>query len=81
MQVATLDNMKSYILDYSTAADFAALTRWHGTRITFLALFLVALFRAKTVNFAEAKAESNDKRMLQAERIRKRSFSKLRPRR
>lgn len=44
---------------------------WHGARITFLALFLVALFRVKTVNLAEvatafpnqAKAESNYKRM------------------
>lgn len=44
---------------------------WHGARITFLALFLVALFRVKTVNLTElatafpnlAKAESNYKRM------------------
>lgn len=44
---------------------------WHGSRITFLALFLIALFRVKTVNLAElatafptqAKAESNYKRM------------------
>lgn len=44
---------------------------WHGARITFLALFLIALFRVKTVNLAElatafptqAKAESNYKRM------------------
>jgi hypothetical protein len=26
---------------------------WHGARVTFLALFLIALFRVKTVNFAE----------------------------
>jgi hypothetical protein len=26
---------------------------WHGARISFLALFLVALFRVKTVNFSE----------------------------
>jgi hypothetical protein len=24
---------------------------WHGARVSFLALFLVALFRVKTVNF------------------------------
>lgn len=44
---------------------------WHGARITFLALFLIALFRVKTVNLAElatafptqTKAESNYKRM------------------
>jgi Transposase DDE domain len=26
---------------------------WHGARLTFLAMFLIALFRVKTVNFAE----------------------------
>ena len=26
---------------------------WHGARLSFVALFLVALFRAKTVNLAE----------------------------
>ncbi|MDV2996776.1 MAG: hypothetical protein N4J56_006481 [Chroococcidiopsis sp. SAG 2025] len=44
---------------------------WHGARVTFLALFLIALFRAKTVNFTElatafmgkAKTESNYKRL------------------
>ncbi len=44
---------------------------WHGARIGFLALFLVALFRVKTVNLAEvatgfagqAKAASNYKRI------------------
>ena len=44
---------------------------WHGARITFLALFLFALFRVKTVNLAElagafrsrAKTESNEKRL------------------
>ena len=44
---------------------------WHGARVTFLALFLVALFRVKTVNLVElatafigkAKAESNYKRL------------------
>lgn len=44
---------------------------WHGARITFLALFLIALFRVKTVDLAElatafpnqAKAESNYKRI------------------
>lgn len=45
--------------------------RWHGARLSFLSLFLVALFRAKTVNLAElatvwggnAEEDSNDKRM------------------
>ena len=44
---------------------------WHGARVTFLSLFLVALFRVKTVNLAEvatgfagsAKAASNYKRI------------------
>ncbi len=44
---------------------------WHGARITFLALFLIALFRVKTVNLAElatafmgkAQSESNYKRL------------------
>ena len=44
---------------------------WHGTRVKFLALFLVALFRVKTVNLAElasgfmgqAQLESNYKRL------------------
>jgi hypothetical protein len=44
---------------------------WHGARVTFLALFLVALVRFKTVNFIElaqefmgtAKTESNEKRL------------------
>lgn len=44
---------------------------WHGARLTFLALFLVALFRAKTVNlieiasvFANCRAiETNSKRI------------------
>jgi hypothetical protein len=44
---------------------------WHGARVTFLALFLIALLRAKTVNLAElatafvgrAKTESNYKRL------------------
>jgi hypothetical protein len=44
---------------------------WHGARITFLALFLVALVRVRTVNFSElakgfmgtAKTESNEKRL------------------
>jgi hypothetical protein len=44
---------------------------WHGARIKFLALFLVALFRVRTVNLAElagafrskAKTESNGKRL------------------
>lgn len=44
---------------------------WHGARVTFLALFLIALFRVKTVNLAElatafmgkAKPESNYKRL------------------
>jgi len=43
---------------------------WHGARVTFLALFLIALFRVKTVNLAKlattfvgkAKPESNYKR-------------------
>jgi hypothetical protein len=45
--------------------------KWHGARLSFLALFLIALFRVKTVNLAElstgfmgqAKAESNYKRL------------------
>jgi hypothetical protein len=44
---------------------------WHGARINFLALFLVALFRVKTVNFSElavgdlgkAQSASHDKRL------------------
>jgi len=44
---------------------------WHGARITFLALFLVALFRVRTVNQAElasafasrTKSESDRKRL------------------
>ena len=44
---------------------------WHGARVTFLALFLVALVRVRTVNFVElsqgfmgqAKTESNEKRL------------------
>jgi hypothetical protein len=44
---------------------------WHGARLSFLALFLIALFRVKTVNLVElsigfksqAKKESNYKRL------------------
>jgi hypothetical protein len=44
---------------------------WHGARVTFLALFLIALFRVKSVNLAElstgflgsAKLESSYKRL------------------
>jgi hypothetical protein len=44
---------------------------WHGARVTFLALFLVALVRVRTVNFVElaqdfmgtAKTESSEKRL------------------
>lgn len=44
---------------------------WHGARVTFLALFLIALFRVKTVNLTElatgfqskARLESNYKRL------------------
>jgi hypothetical protein len=44
---------------------------WHGARVSFLALFLIALFRVKTVNFAElatgfmgtAQPESSYKRL------------------
>jgi hypothetical protein len=44
---------------------------WHGAEITFLALFLVALGRARTVNFVElaqgfmgtAQTESSGKRL------------------
>jgi hypothetical protein len=44
---------------------------WHGARVSFLALFLIALFRVKTVNLSElataftgkAKTESNYKRL------------------
>ena len=52
-------------------AALSAHLPWHGARIKFLALFLVALFRVRTVNLAElagafrnrAKAESNSKRL------------------
>jgi hypothetical protein len=45
--------------------------KWHGARLSFLALFLTSLFRVKTVNLAElstgftgsAKMESNYKRL------------------
>jgi hypothetical protein len=45
--------------------------KWHGARLSFLALFLIALFRVKTVNLSDlstgfmgkAKAESNYKRL------------------
>lgn len=45
--------------------------KWHGARLSFLALFLVSLFRVKTVNLSElstgfmglAKTESNYKRL------------------
>ena len=45
--------------------------KWHGARLSFLALFLIALFRVKTVNLSElstgfmgsAKTESNYKRL------------------
>ncbi|MBE9044003.1 IS4 family transposase [Pleurocapsales cyanobacterium LEGE 10410] len=45
--------------------------KWHGARLSFLALFLIALFRVKTVNLSElstgfmgkAKIESNYKRL------------------
>jgi hypothetical protein len=44
---------------------------WHGARLNFLALFLIALIRVKTVNLAElatgfrseAKTDSNYKRL------------------
>jgi hypothetical protein len=44
---------------------------WHGARLSFVAAFLIALFRVKTVNFAElatafvgkAQSESHYKRM------------------
>jgi len=44
---------------------------WHGARVSFLALFLVAVFRVKTVNLSElatafistAQPESNYKRL------------------
>jgi hypothetical protein len=44
---------------------------WHGARVTFLALFLVALVRVRTVNFVElaqgfmgtAQTESSEKRL------------------
>jgi len=46
--------------------------KWHGARLSFLALFLIALFRVKTVNLAEiatgfegkAETDSNYKRLL-----------------
>ena len=45
--------------------------QWHGARLSFLALFLIALFRVKTVNLSDlstgfmgkAKTESNYKRL------------------
>lgn len=45
--------------------------KWHGARLSFLALFLIALFRVKTVNLvdlsigfkSQAKQESNYKRL------------------
>ena len=45
--------------------------KWHGARLNFLALFLIALFRVKTVNLVDlsigfkskAKKESNYKRL------------------
>ena len=45
--------------------------KWHGARVSFLALFLIALFRVKTVNLVDlsigfkskAKKESNYKRL------------------
>jgi hypothetical protein len=45
--------------------------KWHGARLSFLALFLISLFRVKTVNLVDlsvgfkgkAKAESNYKRL------------------
>lgn len=45
--------------------------KWHGARLSFLALFLIALFRVKTVNLVDlsigfkskAKKESNYKRL------------------
>ena len=45
--------------------------KWHGARLSFLALFLIALFRVKTVNLCElsagfmgkTKTESNYKRL------------------
>ena len=65
-------------LNHETLMDQITLIRqtlqpyldWHGARMTFLALFLVALFRVKTVNLSElatafvgkAKTESNSKR-------------------
>lgn len=44
---------------------------WHGARLAFVSTFLIALFRVKTVNFAElatafvggAQIDSNDKRL------------------
>jgi hypothetical protein len=44
---------------------------WHGARLNFLALFLIALLRVKTINLMElatgfrsnAKSESNYKRL------------------
>jgi hypothetical protein len=45
--------------------------KWHGARLSFLALFLISLFRVKTVNLVDlstgfmgrAKTESNYKRL------------------
>jgi hypothetical protein len=47
------------------------LLEWHGARLSFLALFIIALLRVKTVNLAEiatgfrsqAKTDSNYKRL------------------
>jgi hypothetical protein len=52
-------------------AQFRPHMGWHGSRLSFIVLFLVALFRAKTVNLAElatvwlgnAEEASNYKRM------------------
>jgi hypothetical protein len=45
--------MKPYESDYPNYPDIAAPLPWHGTRLSFLALFLIALFRVKTINLVE----------------------------
>jgi hypothetical protein len=61
---------------------------WHGARLSFVALFLMALFRAKTVNLAElatvwggkAAESSNYKRMqrfFQSFEVKMEQFAKM----
>ncbi len=62
--------LSSFALD-SGLVRFYLLLKWHGARLSFLALFLIALFRVKTVNLvdlsigfkSQAKQESSYKRL------------------